>query len=88
MPQQYFNSVSDCVVRDIIKATQEWQVKFEADVLAKLSQIGVATQQYDMSSSNMKSKMLLLPKELDKPIHKVYENLLVKIEPHMKVYYF
>ena len=42
-PGQYFNSMSEHVVRDILKATQEHQVKFEADVLARLSQIGVAT---------------------------------------------
>ena len=41
MPQQYFNNVSERVVRDIIKATEERQVKFEVHVLAKLSQIGV-----------------------------------------------
>ncbi|RVW56551.1 hypothetical protein CK203_115016 [Vitis vinifera] len=29
MPQQYFNNVSERVVRDIIKATEERQVKFE-----------------------------------------------------------
>ena len=36
-PRQYFNSVSDHVVRDILKVTQERQTKFEADVLAKLT---------------------------------------------------
>ena len=35
--------MSGSVVRDILKATQERQSKFEADVLVKLSQIGVAT---------------------------------------------
>ncbi|RVW12492.1 hypothetical protein CK203_093479 [Vitis vinifera] len=66
-------------------ATQERQVKFEANVLARLSQIGVATPQSDVSSSNMKSKLLLLPEVVEKPIRKVEEDtLLVKIEPHMK----
>ncbi|KAL6347444.1 hypothetical protein AAG906_025159 [Vitis piasezkii] len=66
-------------------ATQERQVKFEADVLARLSQIGVATPQSDVSSSNMKSKLLLLPEVVEKPIRKVEEETLpVKIEPHMK----
>ena len=89
MPRHYFNSVSDRVVRDIVKATQERQVKFEANVLAKLSQIGVATPQSDVSSSNMKSKLLLLPEVVEKPIRKVEEETLpVKIEPHMKVCYF
>ncbi|KAL6333211.1 hypothetical protein AAG906_028394 [Vitis piasezkii] len=85
-PGQYFNSMSEHVVRDILKATQERQAKFEADVLAKLSQIGVATPQSDVSSSNMKSKLLLLPEVVEKPIHKVEEETLpMKIEPHMKV---
>ena len=42
-PGQYFNSMSERVMRDFLKATQERQVKFEANVLARLSQIGVAT---------------------------------------------
>ncbi|RVW75827.1 hypothetical protein CK203_055115 [Vitis vinifera] len=85
-PGQYFNSMSERVVRDFLKATQERQVKFEADVLARLSQIGVATPQSDVSSSNMKSKLLLLPEVVEKPIRKVEEETLpVKIEPHMKL---
>ncbi|KAL6350674.1 hypothetical protein AAG906_028127 [Vitis piasezkii] len=84
-PGQYFNSMSRRVVRDILKATQEHQVKFEVDVLARLSQIGVATPQSDVSSSNMKSKLLLLPEVVEKPICKVEnETLPMKIEPHMK----
>ena len=47
-PGRYFNSMSERVVRDFLKATQERQVKFEVDVLAKLSQIGVATPQSDV----------------------------------------
>ena len=81
--------MSEHVVRDILKATQERQVKFKADVLARLSHIGVATPQSDVSSSNMKSKLLLLPEVVEKPIRKVEEETLpVKIEPHMKVCYF
>ena len=45
MPRQYF---LERVVGDILKATQERQVKFDANVLAKLSQIGVATPQSDV----------------------------------------
>ncbi|RVW78576.1 hypothetical protein CK203_049758 [Vitis vinifera] len=45
----------------------------------------VATPQSDVSSSNMKSKLLLLPEVVEKPIRKVEEETLpVKIEPHMK----
>ena len=81
--------MSEHVVRDILKATQECQVKFEADVLARLSQIGVATPQFDVSSSNMKSKLLLLPEVVEKLIRQVEEEILpMKIEPLMKVCYF
>ena len=86
MPRQYF---LERVVGDILKATQERQVKFDANVLAKLSQIRVATPQSDVSSSNMKSEVLLLLEVVEKPICKVKEETLpVKIEPHMKVCYF
>ena len=86
MPRQYF---LERVVGDILKATQERQVKFDANVLAKLSQIRVATPQSDVSSSNMKSKLLLLQEVVEKPIRKVEEDTLpMKIEPHMKVCYF
>ncbi|RVW19373.1 hypothetical protein CK203_117735 [Vitis vinifera] len=78
-----YNGSNDIIVQAL--ATQECQVKFEADVLAKLSRIGVATPQSDVSSSNMKSKLLPLPEVVEKPIRKVEEEtLLVKIEPHMK----
>ena len=43
MLRQYFNSMLESVVRHILKAIQERQVNFKADVLVKLSQIGVAT---------------------------------------------
>ena len=89
MPRQYFNSMSERVVGDILKATQERQVKFDANVLAKLSQIRVATPQSNVSSSNMKSEVLLLLEVVEKPIRKVEEETLpVKTEPHMKVCYF
>ena len=81
--------MSEHVGKDILKATQECQVKFEANVLAKLSRIGVSTPQSDVSSSNMKSEVLLLLEVVEKPICKVKEETLpVKIEPHMKVCYF
>ena len=70
MPRQYFNSMLERVVRDILKAIQERQVNCKVDVLAKLSQIGVATPQSEVSSSNMKSKVLLLPKVVEKLIRK------------------
>ncbi|KAL6326223.1 hypothetical protein AAG906_001618 [Vitis piasezkii] len=52
-------------------ASKEEQRIFQAEVLAKLTQVGVVTPQSDVSSSNMKQKQLLLPKAVDKPIRKV-----------------
>ncbi|RVW29137.1 hypothetical protein CK203_102561 [Vitis vinifera] len=89
MKESQESSISYSGSNDILSqalATQERQVKFEADVLARLSQIGVATPQSDVNSSNMKSKLLLLQEVVEKPIRKVEEETLpVKIEPHMKM---
>ena len=74
-------------MRDILKITQEQQTKFEVDVLTKLSHIGIPTQQYDVSSFNMKSKVVLLPEVVEKPIHKVDDDLPMKMEPHIKACY-
>ncbi|RVW43644.1 hypothetical protein CK203_097059 [Vitis vinifera] len=70
-PRQYFNSAADCAVRDFIAASKEEQRIFQAEVLAKLSQVGGVTPQSDVSSSNMKQKQLLLPEAVDKPIRKI-----------------
>ncbi|KAL6327791.1 hypothetical protein AAG906_025619 [Vitis piasezkii] len=56
---------------DFIVASKEEQRIFQAEVLAKLSQVGAVTPQSDVSSSNMKQKQLLLPEAVDKPIRKV-----------------
>ena len=42
-PCQYFNTVVDRAVRDFIATSQEEQRKFQAEVLAKLSQVGDVT---------------------------------------------
>ena len=54
-----------------IATSQEEQRRFQAEVLAKLSQVGVVTPHSDVSSSNMKQKQLFLPKVVEKPIRRV-----------------
>ncbi|RVW32351.1 hypothetical protein CK203_087512 [Vitis vinifera] len=47
-PRQYFNSAADHVVKDFIAASKEEQRIFQAEVLAKLSQVGAVTPQSDV----------------------------------------
>ena len=60
-PRQYFNNVADRALKDFIATSKEEQRKFQEEVLAKLFHVESATSQYDVSSSNMKQKQLLLP---------------------------
>ena len=53
-PRQYFNIATDRAVMDFIATSQEEQKRFQAEVLAKLSQVGVVTPHSDVSLSNMK----------------------------------
>ena len=69
-PRQYFNSVVDHGVRDFIATSKEEQINFQAEVLAKLSQVRAVTPQSDVSNSNMKQKQFLLPEVLEKLIHR------------------
>ena len=86
-PRQDFNSAADRAVRDFIAAYKEEQRIFQAEVLAKLSQVGTVTSQSDVSSSNMKQKQLLLPKAMDKSIRKVEDVTPPEaIEPQKKVF--
>ena len=86
-PRQYFNSVADRAVRDFIAASKEEQIIFQAEVLAKMTQVGVVTPQSDVSSSNMKQKQLLLLEAVDKPIHKVEDVTPPEaLEPQKKVF--
>ena len=86
-PRQYFNSAVDRAVRDFIAASKEEQRNFQAEVLAKLSQVGAVTPQSDVSSSNMKQKQLLLLEVVEKPIRRGEDaSPLVPIEPKNKVF--
>ena len=70
-----------------MKVTQERQAKSKANVLAKLTKV-VATQQSNVGSCNMKSKVFLLPEVVNKLVHNVDDDLPVKMEPQIKVCYF
>ncbi|RVW23602.1 hypothetical protein CK203_095836 [Vitis vinifera] len=85
-PRQYFNSAANSVVRDFIAVSKEEQRIFQAEVLAKLSQVGAVTPESDVSNSNMKQKQLLLLEAVDKPIHKVEDVTPPEaLEPQKKV---
>ncbi|RVW20636.1 hypothetical protein CK203_109088 [Vitis vinifera] len=85
-PRQYFNTATDRAVRDFIATSQEEQRRFQAEVLAKLSQVGVVTPHSDVSSSNMKQKQLFLPEVVEKPIRRVEDATPpMPIEPQSKV---
>ncbi|RVW68988.1 hypothetical protein CK203_058575 [Vitis vinifera] len=47
-PRQYFNTATDRAVRDFIATSQEEQRRFQAEVQAKLSQVGVVTPHSDV----------------------------------------
>ena len=86
-PRQYFNSVVDRAIRDFIAASKEEQRNLQAEVLAKLSQVGAITPQSDVSSSNMKQKKFLVPDVVEKPIRKGEDATPpVSIEPKNKVF--
>ncbi|RVW75554.1 hypothetical protein CK203_056463 [Vitis vinifera] len=69
-----------------IGTSQEEQRRFQAEVLAKLSQVGVITPHSDVSSSNMKQKHLFLPEVVEKPICRVEDATPpMPIEPQSKV---
>ena len=86
-PRQYFNSVVDHGVRDFIATSKEEQINFQAEVLAKLSEVKAVTPKSDVSNSNMKQKQFLLPEILEKPIRRGEDSApLVSIEPKNKVF--
>ena len=86
-PHQYFNTTANRAVRDFIATSQEEQRRFQAEVLAKLSQVGVVTPHSDVSSLNMKQKQLFLPEVVEKPIRRVEDATPpMPIEPQSKVF--
>ena len=53
-PHQYFHSMANSAMREFVKESQERQSKFEANILAQLSQMMPNTPQFDVSNSNIK----------------------------------
>ena len=83
-PRQYFNSAVDHTIRDFIATSKEKTRRFQAKMLAKLSQVGVVTPQSDVSSSNMKQKQLFQLEIVEKSIHRV--EYVVGIEPLKEIH--
>ncbi|RVW63381.1 hypothetical protein CK203_060588 [Vitis vinifera] len=66
-PHQYFHSMANSVMREFVKESQERQSKFEANILAQLSQMMPSTPQFDVSNSNVKQNQIVLPQAVKKP---------------------
>ena len=74
-PHQYFHSMANSVMREFVKESQERQSKFEADILAQLSQMMPSTPQSDVSSSNVKQNQIVLPQAIEQPKCQVDDHL-------------
>ena len=59
--------MADCAMHEFVKESQEWQSKFEANILAQLSQMMPSTPQSDVSNSNIKQKQIVLPQVVEQP---------------------
>ena len=59
--------MADCAMQEFVKESQERQSKFEADILAQLSQMMPNTLQSDVSSSNVKQNQIVLPQAVEQP---------------------
>ena len=66
-PHQYFHSMANSAMREFVKESQERQSKFEANILAQLSQMMPSTPQSDVSNSNIKQKQIVLPQVVKQP---------------------
>ncbi|KAL6315985.1 hypothetical protein AAG906_014910 [Vitis piasezkii] len=60
---------------EFVKESQERQSKFEANILAQLSQMMPSTPQSDVSSSNIKEKQIVLPQVVEQPKHQVDDHV-------------
>ena len=61
----------DPAMQEFVKESQEWQSKFEVNILAKLSKMMPTTPQSDVSNFNIKQKKIVLPKVVEKPKRQV-----------------
>ena len=67
--------MANSVMREFMKESQERQSKFEADILAQLSQMMPSTPQSDVSSSNIKQKQIVLPQVVEQPKRQVDDHV-------------
>ena len=69
--------MANSVMREFMKESQERQSKFEADILAQLSQMMPNTLQSDVSSSNVKQNQIVLPQVVKQPKCQVDDHVLI-----------
>ena len=67
--------MADCAMQEFVKESQERQSKFEANILAQISQMMPSTPQSDVSSSNIKEKQIVLPQVVEKPKRQVDDHV-------------
>ena len=87
--RQYFHTVVDRAMQDFVRASKERQAQFEADILAKLSEIVPTTPQSDMGSCNLKTNHLVIPEFIECPHRHVEDQPAIALkEPQKKGIYF
>ena len=87
--RQYFHTVVDRAMQDFVRASKERQAQFEADILAKLSEIVPTTPQSNMGSCNLKTNHLVIPEFIECPHRHVEDQPPTALkEPQNKVFIF
>ena len=87
--RQYFHTVVDRAMQDFVRASKERQAQFEADILAKLSEIVPTTPQSDMGSCNLKTNHLVILEFIECPHRHVEDQPPTALkEPQKKVFIF
>ena len=67
--------MADCAMQEFVKESQERQSKFEANILAQLSQMMPSTPQSDVSNSNIKQNQIVLPQVVEQPKRQVDDHV-------------
>ena len=76
-------------MQDFVRASKERQAHFEADILAKLSEIVPTTPQSYMGSCNLKTNHLVIPEFIEYPHRHVEDQPSTTLkEPQKKVFIF
>ena len=87
--RQYFHTVVDRAMQDFVRASKERQAQFEADILAKLSEIAPTTPQSDMGNCNLKTNHLVIPEFIECPHRQVEDQPPTALkEPQKKEFIF